>query len=170
MTVEYGLFYQKGSGGSFQVLGYSDSDLAGDVDDSKCTSGMVFFLDDNQAAWSSQKQRVVALSSCEAEYIVGARLLEELLGLKMAAPRIRLDNQSAIALSKNPMLLDRSKHIKTKYHFIRECVVLGEISLEFVGTQDQLADLLMKPLARVKFQELRRRIRVIKLSSFKALS
>jgi hypothetical protein len=91
------------------------------------------------------------------------QLLEELLGLKMAAPRIRLDNQSVIALSKNPVLHDRSKHIKTKYHFIRECVELREISLEFVATQDQLADLLSKPLARVKFQELRRRIGITKL-------
>jgi hypothetical protein len=97
-------------------------------------------------------------------------LLEELLGLKMAAPRIRLDNQSAIALSKNPVLHDRSKHIKTEYHFIRECVELGEISVVFVGTQDQLADLLMKPLARVKFQELHGRIGVTKLPTSKELN
>jgi hypothetical protein len=53
-----------------------------------------------------------------------------------------------------------------KYHFIRECVELGEVSLEFVGTCDQLADILIKPLPRVKFQELHGRIGVVKLSSF----
>jgi hypothetical protein len=88
----------------------------------------------------------------------------------MAAQRIKLDNQSAIALSKNPMLHDRSKHIKTKYHFIRECVELGEISLEFVGIQDQLADFLTKPLSRVKFLELRGRIGVTKLPMSKELN
>jgi hypothetical protein len=73
----------------------------------------------------------VALSSCEAEYIAGTgaacqavwlkRLMEEVLGKKMAAPRIKIDNQSAIVIGKNPVLHDRSKHIKMKYHFIREC-------------------------------------------------
>jgi hypothetical protein len=63
--------------------------------------------------------------------------MEEVLGKKMIASRIKLDNQSAIALGKNPVLHDRIKHVKTKYHFIRECVT----SLEFLGTHDQLADL-----------------------------
>jgi hypothetical protein len=62
---------------------------------------------------------------------------------------------SAIALSKNPVLHGRSKHIKTKYNFIRECVENGEVVLESVGTTDQLADILTKPLPRVHFQELR---------------
>jgi hypothetical protein len=179
-TVDYGLFYPRGRGEGFGILGYSDSDMAGDVDDSKSTSGMIFFLGENPATWNSQKQRVVALSSCEAEYIAGTgaacqavwlrRLLEELVGLTVAAPMIKVDNQSAIALSKNPVLHDRSKHIKTKYHFIRECVEHGEIRLEFVGTQDQLADILTKPLARVRFQELRERIGVTKLPSIEALN
>jgi hypothetical protein len=113
----------------------------------------------HSATWSSQKQHVVALSSCEAEYVAGtvaacqavwlARLLEEAMGVTVGAPRILLDNMSAIALSKNPVLHGRSKHIKTKYHFIRECVDRGEIELEYVGTGDQLADILTKPLARV---------------------
>jgi hypothetical protein len=91
------------------------------------------------------------------------------MGTSMAAPRIKIDNQSAIALSKNSVLYDRSKHIKTKYHFIRECVEHGEVCLEFVGTNDQLADILTKPLVRVRFQELHGRIGVTKLSSPKAL-
>jgi hypothetical protein len=57
----------------------------------------------------------------------------------------------AITLSKNPVLHDRSKHIKTKYHFIRECVDNGEVVLESVGTANQLMDILTKPLARVRF-------------------
>jgi hypothetical protein len=65
-TVDYGLFYPRGRGEGFGILGYSDSDMTGDVDDSKSTSGMIYFLGENPATWNSQKQRVVALSSCEA--------------------------------------------------------------------------------------------------------
>jgi hypothetical protein len=54
-TLEYGLFYPRGSAGRFAVLGYNDSDMAGDSDDSKSTSGVIFFLGDNPATWSSQK-------------------------------------------------------------------------------------------------------------------
>jgi hypothetical protein len=82
--------------------------------------------------WSTQKQRVVALSSYEVEYITRTgvtlqavwlhRLLEEMVGVKLSSPRIKVDNMSAITLNKNPVLHDRSKHIKTRYHFISECV------------------------------------------------
>jgi hypothetical protein len=90
-------------------------------------------------------------------------LLEEMMETRADTPRIMMDNMSAIALSKNPILHDRSKHIKTKYHFIREYVDNGEVVLESVGTVNQLADILTKHLARVRFQELCERIGVVKL-------
>jgi hypothetical protein len=90
--------------------------MAGDADDSKSTSGTIFFLGEGTVTWRTQKQRVVALSSCEAEYITGTRatcqavrlhqLLEEMVGAKASPPRIKMDNMSAIALSKNPILHD----------------------------------------------------------------
>jgi hypothetical protein len=108
-----------------------------------------------------RRNRVVALSSCEAEYIARmatacqavwlARLLEEMMGTRADTPWIMIDNMPAIALSKNPVLHGRSKHIKTKYHFIRECVDNGEVVLESVGITNQLMDILTKPLARVRF-------------------
>jgi hypothetical protein len=123
---------------------------------------------------SSQKQRVVDFSSCQAEYIAGtsaacqgvwlARLLEEMMGSQATMPQIMMDNMPVIALSKNPVLQGRTKHIRTKYHFIRKCVDRGEIVQESVGTTDQLANILMKPLTRVCFQDLRGRISVIKLT------
>jgi hypothetical protein len=76
-----------------------------------------------------------------------------------------MDNTSAIALSKNPVLHARSKHIKTKFHYIRECVNRGEVVVDAVGTADQLADILIKPLARVRFAELRGRIGLVQLTS-----
>jgi hypothetical protein len=96
-------------------------------------------------------------------------LLEEMMGTQADTPRIMMDNMSAIALSKNPVLHGRSKHIKTKYHFIRECVNNGEVVLELVGTADQLTDILTKPLTRVRFQELHEKIRVVKIMLAKSM-
>jgi hypothetical protein len=96
-------------------------------------------------------------------------LLEEMMGTRADTPRIMMNNMSVIALSKNPILHGRSKHIKTKYHFIRECVDNGEVVLESVGTVDQLTDILTKPLTRVHFQELREKIGVIKIMPAKPM-
>ena len=83
----------------------------------------------------SQKKKIVALSTCEAEYImdmVGAcqavwlvRLLGDITDVNVQPPLLKMDNQSAIALRKNPVLHDRSKHFDIKFHFIRECVENG---------------------------------------------
>ena len=75
-----------------------------------------------------------------------------------------MDSQSAIALSKNPVLHDRSKHIDTRFHFIRDCVEDGRICLDYVSTQQQLADVLTKSLGRGSFCELHTKIGVVKLS------
>ncbi|XP_066350344.1 secreted RxLR effector protein 161-like [Miscanthus floridulus] len=71
-TVELELVYPKLSGVDNSLTGYSDSDLGEDSDDRKSTTGIIFFLGTKVVAWQSQKQKVVALSSCEAEYIAGA--------------------------------------------------------------------------------------------------
>ena len=65
-----------------------------------------------------------------------------------------MDNQSAIALSRNPVFHDRSKHIDVRYHFIWECVDEGGIVLSYTETEQQLADVLTKALGRVRFQKL----------------
>ena len=165
-TVHWGLHYHPGGKKKVPpcLLGYSDSDLAGDVNDRKSTSGLIFFLAGGPIAWQSAKQRVVALSSCEAEYIAAAgaacegvwlaRLLAELTGEAIVAPKLRVDNKSAIALMKNPVHHDRSKHIDVKFHFIRECCDRKLIDVEFVGTELQLSDILTKALGRSRFQDL----------------
>jgi hypothetical protein len=68
----HGLLYSKGIGEKMRLTGYSDSDMGGDPDDGRSTSGVIFFIGEFPATWSSQKQRVVALSLCEAEYIAGS--------------------------------------------------------------------------------------------------
>jgi len=150
-TIGYGCKYGKGTALSPILLGYSDSDFAGGVEDRKSTTGVVFFLGGSLVTWASQKQKIVALSSCEAEYVAAAaaacqgvwlsRLIADILGTKAASVKLLMDNMSAIALSKNPVHHDRSKHIDTEYHFIRECIEEGKVEVEHVGTADQLADL-----------------------------
>ena len=68
---------------------------------------------------------------------------------------MKIDSESTIALSKNPVFHDRSKHIDVRYHFIRECVEDGRVKTESIGIADQLADILTKALARESFCELR---------------
>jgi len=120
------------------------------------------------------RQRLVALSSCEAEYTTVAaaaaceavwlaHLLAELIGGAVLAPRLLVDNKSAIALMKNPVHHDRSKHINVKFHFIRECCDRKLIHVEFVGTELQLGDILTKALGRIRFQELRSMIGMKKI-------
>ena len=79
-------------------------------------------------------------------------------GEKASAFRLLIDNKSAIALAKNPVHHDRSKHIDAKFHFIRDCVEHGEVQLDHVGSDDQMADALTKALGRVKFIELRQKL------------
>jgi hypothetical protein len=130
-TLDYSLRYERCPGAS-HLVGYCDSDLAGDIDMSKSTSGVMFFLGNCLVSWQSLKQRVVALSSCEAEYIAAtsaatqalwlACLLGELLGQKTETAKLKVDIKSALALAKNPVFHERSKHIRIKYHFIRGCL------------------------------------------------
>jgi hypothetical protein len=67
---------------------------------------------------------------------------------------LRVDSKSALALAKNPVFHERSKHIRVRYHFIRGCLEEGSIKASYINTKDQLADLLTKPLGRIKFLEL----------------
>jgi hypothetical protein len=168
-TTNFGVVYLKKKG-KVKILGYSDSDMAGDVDDRKSTSGVAYFLGQSPVSWLSQKQKVVAQSSREAEYIAAAtaacqgvwlrRLLGDLMNKEEERVVLNIDNKSAISLCKNPVHHDRSKHIDTKYHYIRECVEESKIEVNYVCTDDQLADILTKSLGRLKFLEMRGRIGV----------
>ena len=168
-TLHFGCHYKRKK--DPQLVGYSDSDMAGDIDTRKSTSGILFFLGDNTITWQSQKQKIVALSSCEAEYIAAstgacqgvwlARLLAELKGEEANTVTLKIDNESAIALSKNPVFHDHSKHIDIRYHFIRECVEEDRVMLQSIGTTEQLADILTKALGRAHFCEMRSRIGVV---------
>lgn len=140
----FGILYGKGSG-ILELKGYSDADLAGDVDDRKSTTGLIYFLEQAPVSWQSQKQRVVAISSCESEYIAAAtaacqgiwlsRLLGELQNEPPRVPKLLVDNKSAIFLTRNPAYHDRSKHIDVRYHLIRNYIEQGELEISHINTE-----------------------------------
>jgi hypothetical protein len=100
-------------------------------------------------------------TACQAIWLT--RLLSEILGEAGKALLLKVDNKAAIDLIKNPVHHGRSKHIRIRYHFVRECATEGRIEVQFMGTNDQLADILAKPLPRHRFLELKEKIDVIKV-------
>jgi hypothetical protein len=172
-TPDHGLYYLR-CPGEAHLIGYSDSDHAGDIDTSKSTSGILFFFGKCFVSWQSVKQQVVALFSCEAEYIAAStastqtlwlvQLLSDLLGRDTGVVELRVDSKSALALAKNPIFHERSKHIRVRCHFIRDCLEEGNFKTCYINTKDQLADLLTKTLGRIKFLELCSRIGMVQLS------
>lgn len=92
-----------------------------------------------------------------------ARLLAEVLGSDPGKALLKVDNKSAISLCKNPVFHDRSKHIDTRYHFIRQCIEEKKVEVEFVPSDEQVADILTKPLGRIKFQEFRSKAGVVQI-------
>ena len=132
-----------------------------DLDERKSTTGFVFFMGDTSFTWLSKKQSIVTLSSCEAEYVaansvvyhsIWLRNMLKFLGFPQENPtKIYIDNRSAIALAKNPVYHERSKHIDTRHHFIQEHVKNEEVQLISCNTNDQVVDIFTKPLKREVF-------------------
>ena len=162
-TVSLGMFYKKG--GSEKLVGYTDSDYAGDQDDRKSTSGYVFLMSSGAISWSSKKQPVVTLSTTEAEFIAAAssacqvvwlRRILKVLNQEQSSPTVVFcDNISAIKLSKNLVMHGRSKHIDIRFHFLRDLVRDGILELIHCSTQQQVANVLTKPLKLDVFLRMR---------------
>ncbi|GJS04946.1 ribonuclease H-like domain, reverse transcriptase, RNA-dependent DNA polymerase [Tanacetum coccineum] len=138
-TKDYGIAYKHNEGN--KIYGYSDGSYGVNTQEGKGTTDIIFYYGESPISWSTQKQATVALSSCESEFIAAIAAATQALWLKRLLSRlthsdeekitILVDNKSAIALMKNPVFHGRSKHIDTKYHFIRECVGRDDIHVEF---------------------------------------
>ncbi|GKB53012.1 retrovirus-related pol polyprotein from transposon TNT 1-94 [Tanacetum coccineum] len=161
-TMHLGLWYPKGSG--IETIVYADSDHAGDYVDRKSTSGVCTFMGCCLTSWFSKKQTALAISTTEAEYVSAGKACQQALWMKQALVDygIRLDNipimcdnKGAIDLSKNPVQHSRTKHIEIRHHFLRDNVQKGNISIEKVSSEDNIADILTKPLKREPFNYLR---------------
>jgi hypothetical protein len=140
------------------LSGHSDSDYAGDLDGRKSTSGHCFSLGRGMISYQSKRQSCVALSTTEAEYMACSSASREAVWLRGALAElgciqtgptvIQEDNQGCIALVKNPVNHERTKHIDVRFHFIRDCVEKGAIKIRYCPTKDMIADILTKPLHR----------------------
>jgi len=149
---------------TLRLYGFSDASWGNDVDTRKSTTGYVFFLSDGVISWGSKKQSTVALSTTEAEYMALTettkeaiwlrRILSELGFTRQEPTVVYEDNQSAIALANNPVHHGRTKHIDIKYHFVRNRVESQEIRVEYVPTDEMVADALTKPLSGPTFAKL----------------
>ena len=160
-TPNLGLWYPKGTG--FNLVGYTDSDYAGCRIDRKSTSGSCQFLGQRLVSWFSKKQQSTATSTAEAEYIAAGSCCAQLLwirnqlmdyGLVLENIPIMCDNTSAISIVANPVNHSTTKHIEIRYHFIREHAANGTISVNYVPTEKQLADIFTKPLNEATFNRL----------------
>ncbi|KAK6122069.1 hypothetical protein DH2020_044192 [Rehmannia glutinosa] len=168
---EVGLWYPKEGG--FKLIGYSDSDYVGCRVDRKSTSGTCQMLGNRLISWFSKKQNSIATSTAEAEYIVAGSCCAQVLWMRQQLRDyeveekeipIMCDNTSAIAITQNPVLHSRTKHIDVRYHFIRDHVEKKDITLEYISTDKQLADIFTKPLYESRFEELKHELGLIELS------
>ncbi|CAL5326432.1 unnamed protein product [Camellia sinensis] len=167
-TTGLGVFYK--NGWCEDLVGYADSEYTRDLEDRKSTSGYLFILGSGAIAWSSRKQPIVTLSTTETEFVAAAacasqavwmkRILEKLSLEESKCTTILCDNSSTIKLSKNPVLYGRSKHIDVRFHFLRDLTREGAVELVYCGTQDQLADMMTKPLTLDAFQRSRSQLGV----------
>ena len=147
-----------------QIEAYCDSDWAGDKADGKSTSGCVLRFNGDVMNWLSKKQTSVAMSSAEAEYIAAAEATKELLWYRSWISEvlyeyvtgiIHCDNQAAIILTQNDTIHERSKHIRLRYHFIRDEMKKEHVTIQWVKSANNQVDILTKPLETGVFKRLR---------------
>lgn len=150
--------------GTLNLIGFSDSDWAGDIATRQSTSGHIFQINGSSVNWKSKRQASVALSSTEAEYMALSEAAKELiclsyllkdLGMNGDSIIMKEDNQGCIALARNPGDHPRTKHIAIRFHFIRSHVDSGLMDLQYIPTDENVADIMTKPFGRVKFIQLR---------------
>lgn len=171
-TVDYGLFFSAIKTSEGDVLQcYSDSDFGGDTETRKSTTGYVLTFCGTAIDWFSRRQSVVALSTAEAEYVAASDSVKELLCLlklfrevqvQKEPITVNIDNQSAIVMIQDEGAHKRTKHIDIRFHFIKE-MINKEICLNYIETNNQLADIFTKSLPKLQFMYLRGKLNLRKI-------
>ncbi|GBN46616.1 Retrovirus-related Pol polyprotein from transposon TNT 1-94 [Araneus ventricosus] len=142
------------------VIGYCDSNYAGDIADRRSTTGYVFTIGGGAVSWCSKRQPTVATSTTEAEYMALFAAAKEAIWLNKIVTDIGLshikaipvhcDNNGFLNLSKNNMYHARSKHIDIQHHFVREVIKNGHITVKSMPTASMIADYLTESVQRSK--------------------
>ena len=158
------VFQQRDPKAKVPLVIFSDSDWGSNPEDRKSVAGRCVCLGGGLVTWASKRQQTTALSSCEAEFLALSEAVKEALWLRQVLKEmgveyddpvvIRVDNQAAIALTNNPVLHQRSKHIDIRYFRIREEVKAGRIKLVYVPTGENLADVFTKAPSLQQFSNL----------------
>jgi hypothetical protein len=158
-TVDFGIEYT--NHWNVELASYSDSDWVEDLDDRKSTTRYAFNIGSGIMSSSSKKQPTISLSSTEAEYKALCNATCEAIWLKHILENmgerqgvhisIKCDNQSSTKLASNPIYHAKSKHIETKHHFVREKIQSKKIDLMYHNTNDNVANIFIKPLGKAKF-------------------
>jgi Reverse transcriptase (RNA-dependent DNA polymerase)/gag-polypeptide of LTR copia-type/GAG-pre-integrase domain/Integrase core domain len=172
-TKDYELIYKPDEEQELFIT-YTDANHGACKDTGRSTGGYAVKIGTGAVSWSSKLQSVVALSTTEAEYMAAVEAGKELkwmrsllgeFGYKVdGASTLCIDNQSAINVSKNPEHHGRMKHLDLKFHWLRENVEGGMIKPKHVGTNDMIADCLTKPLNRIKHDNCRIGLGLVKSS------
>ena len=150
---------------SEMFITYCDADHGGDRDNKRSTSGMIIKMGTGAISWASWIQTIATLSTTEAEYVSAVSAGQEMIWLRNllsefgyqfdSASTLFIDNQSAISVANNPEHHGRMKHLDLRFYWLRDMVELGLIKAKHLRTAQMPADLLTKPLGRLKVQELR---------------
>ena len=155
-TVKLGIAF----GPNADLQAYCDADFGGDLDSRRSTTAYIFMLNKGAISWGSRLQPTVAASTTEAEYMAAAVAAREALWIKklmtdlgVSAPgpiRVSCDNQAALSLLKDPIAHSRTKHIDIMHHFARERVMRKELAFVYCSSEENVADMLTKPLTEAR--------------------
>ncbi|KAG5861680.1 hypothetical protein JTB14_013125 [Gonioctena quinquepunctata] len=158
-STDLGIIYKPGA--KEELKTFSDADHGGDDTTGRSTTGVLSMYADGAISWYSQRQTSVAISTTEAEIVAASeaareivwlkRLFEEIIVLR-AVPTLMVDNKAAIKLAENPEYHRRTKHIHIRHFFVRELVLDSFIQVKKVSSEDQLADIMTKPLFKPRLQ------------------
>lgn len=158
-TINLGIVYRKQKKGILEC--YSDADFGGCTKTGRSTSGIIIMFASGTISWKSQRQAMVAISTTEAEIVAANEAAKEIIWLKSLfqeidrldrAPILQVDNAAAMKLAQNPEFHRRTKHIANKHFFIREKIAEREFGIEQISTEEQLADMMTKPILSTRLR------------------
>ena len=160
-TVDLGLKFERDDNVGSHLVGYVDSDFVGDLDKRRSTTSYMFTLTKAPVSWRPTLQSTVALSTTETEYMAMTKAIKEAIWLHGLVEDLEIyqehvsifcDSQSAIYLAKNQVYHSQTKHIDVRFHFVREIIDEGYILLKRIGTANNPADMMTKPVPLHKFK------------------